>query len=404
MPFQVAVPTIGKIRAALEGVATTEARLAASAVLIVAGLAIGLVVLPLVLRRTGRTVTDRLVTGRVADALSLIGEYIPRTAGDAVLRFVQAAVLVATVGAVLLVWGLTGVVIDASRWLLRSVPVIGQVTLSIVVLGGTYVVFQLLGDLVDRFADDTRWMTDHQEEILLRVSQLGLFVVSGLALLTVWGVNPSGLLVGAGFIGIVVGFAARQTLGSIIAGFLLMFSRPFTIGDWVAIGDNEGVVTDITIVHTRLENFDGETVIVPNDRVSDRSIVNRSNRGGLRLKVDVGIDYESDPDYAGDVALEAMKAIDLVADGPPPQVVPKAFGDSAVVLELRFWINQPTPPRKWQAISDVVTGVKAAFEAEGIKIPYPQRELSGREETGGFRVHDGTHAADEADAVEQSVD
>jgi small-conductance mechanosensitive channel len=88
-----------------------------------------------------------------------------------------------------------------------------------------------------------------------------------------------------------------------------------------------------------------------------------------------------------------MKSVDMVTDAPPPQVIPKSFGDSAVVLELRFWIDNPSPPRKWQAVSGVVRAVKSDFEAAGIKIPFPQRELSGRAETGGFRVHgDGLRA------------
>jgi small-conductance mechanosensitive channel len=236
-------------------------------------------------------------------------------------------------------------------------------------------------------------MTEHQQEIVLRVSQLGLFTVAGLALLTVWQANLGGLLVGAGFLGIVVGFAARQTLGSLIAGFVLMFSRPFTIGDWVQIGDQEGIVTDITIFNTRLENFDGEFVIIPNDRVSDRAITNRSEKGLLRLRVDVGIDYEADPEQAREVAVDAITELNEVVDGPPPQVFPKSFGDSAVVLEMRFWIDHPTPPRKWRAISQVIQSVKTAFDDEGIKIPYPQRELSGRAETGGFRVHDQSATA-----------
>ena len=195
-----------------------------------------------------------------------------------------------------------------------------------------------------------------------------------------------------GFLGIVVGLAARQTLGSLIAGFVLMFSRPFTIGDWVEIGDDEGIVTDITIVNTRLENFDGETVVIPNDRVSNQPITNRSERGHLRIRMDVGVDYATDPDHAVEVAQSAIDEVTHVTDAPPPQVLPKSFGDSAVVLELRFWIDQPMPPKKWRAISGVVGSVKAAFDDAGIKIPFPQRELSGRAETGGFRLNEESPA------------
>jgi small-conductance mechanosensitive channel len=173
-----------------------------------------------------------------------------------------------------------------------------------------------------------------------------------------------------------------------------MFSRPFTIGDWVRIGDQEGIVTDITIFNTRLENFDGEFVVIPNDQVSNQAITNRSQKGLLRLRVDVGIDYANDPDHAKRVALDAISDCPEVVDAPPPQVFPKNFGDSAVVMEMRFWIDHPTPPRKWKAVSAVVTSVKSAFEQEGIEIPFPQRELSGR--GGGFDVKGVDDAAESA--------
>ena len=84
---------------------------------------------------------------------------------------------------------------------------------------------------VERMSTARNGFTDHQEEILLRVGQVAIFVTVGASIFAVWNVNIGGLLVGAGFLGIVVGLAARQTLGSLIAGFVLMFSRPLTIGD-----------------------------------------------------------------------------------------------------------------------------------------------------------------------------
>jgi small-conductance mechanosensitive channel len=205
-----------------------------------------------------------------------------------------------------------------------------------------------------------------------------VFVFAIGATLTLWGLNLSGLLVGAGFLGIVVGMAARQTLGSMVAGFVLMFSRPFTIGDWVEVGENEGIVTEITIMNTRMRNFDGESIVIPNDIVSNHAVVNRSELGHLRLRLDVAVDYESDPGEAEEVALEAMSGVDSVATSPPPAAIPTEFGASAVVLELRFWIDRPTPPRKWRATREVINTVKQRFDEEGIKIPFPQRELSNR--------------------------
>jgi len=162
-----------------------------------------------------------------------------------------------------------------------------------------------------------------------------------------------------------------------------MFSRPFTIGDWVEIDEDEGIITEITIMNTRMRNFDGETIIMPNDRVSNSAITNRSEQGHLRIRIEVGIDYETDPDHAEEVALEAMEEVESIARSPPPQVVPTRFGDSAVVLEVRFWIDRPTPPRRWRATREVIHAVKERFEAEGITIPFPQRTLSNRPKTEG---------------------
>ena len=86
------------------------------------------------------------------------------------------------------------------------------------------------------------------------------------------------------------------------------------------------------------------------------------------------------------MAKEATKDLDEIMKVPTPKVVLKEFGDSAVTLGLRVWIDKPSARRQWRARTAVIQSVKAAFEREDIKIPFPQRELAGREESGGFRL------------------
>lgn len=389
------VSAISQFQQFLAGLATTEARIGVSVAVAVLALVVARFVLPFGLERTYRVVSIRLGTSRIADGVRLVGGYIPRTVAELFVRLLQGLVLAAAALSLLVVWGLVDTVEIVLGYLSGSVPVVGRGGLTLVVALLAYVGADQYKQMVVRVGREATWLTDHQQEIVIRLGQIVILLAAGLLALTVWEVNLQGLLVGAGFLGIVVGLAARQTLGALIAGFVLMFSRPFEIGDWIEIGEEEGVVTDITIMNTRLENFDGEVVYLPNDRVNEQAIVNRSRRGSLRLRVDVGIDYDSDPEHAKTVALETIKEIDVVADGPPPQIVPKSFGDSAVVLEMRFWIDHPTPPRKWNATERVVTAVKAAFEREGIKIPFPQRELSGRAETDGFRVQESASGSED---------
>ncbi|SIR01640.1 Small-conductance mechanosensitive channel [Haladaptatus litoreus] len=261
-----------------------------------------------------------------------------------------------------------------------------KVTLTVVTLAIAYVAAGISKQAIERMTDQRDTFSRHQTQVMVRVAQVSIYVVGFAAVLGFWNVDLTGLLVGAGFLGIVVGMAARQTLGSLLAGFMLMFSRPFEIGDWVEIEENEGIVTDISIVNTRIQTFDGEFVMIPNEVVGGSTITNRSRKGRLRLEVDVGIDYEADVDRAAELAEEAMDDVEDALTVPSPQVVTKEFGDSAIVLGLRFWIDKPSARRKWRARTRVIGAVKDAYDGDGIKIPYPQRELSGRKETGGFQV------------------
>lgn len=387
---------------AVEDLTTLEGRLVASALVVFAALVAVRFVLPAVIRFTAAFVERRMPEGRVRSLGESFSHYVPTTLGTLSLRLLQFGVLLAATAVLLAVWERVGEVGDLLQTAGITTGRLTQILLTIGLLFVAYLATRVLREVVEQYSDGADQITDHQQEIIVRVGNVALVTLALTTALTLWGLNLSGLLVGAGFLGIVVGMAARQTLGSLIAGFVLMLSRPFTIGDWVAIGGHEGIVTNITIMNTRMKNFDGEVIVIPNDRVSNEPITNRSAQGHLRLRVDVGVDYESDPEHAERVATEAISGAQPVSGSPPPQVIPKSFGDSAVVLELRFWIDRPTPARKWRAVSAVVSSVKSTFEAEGIKIPFPQRELSGRAETGGFQVHDGMGETDTRGEVEPS--
>jgi len=337
------------------------------------------------------TPADRVVaSAAISLALVLLVWVVNRLLGPARERVgraafaVASAVVLAATGAaglaLLRVWeGSPGAQsafagLETRGWLFGA-----QLVLTLLLFFAVYLVTRLVRRGVEQFAEGRQSVSQHQIEVTFRTGQVVLYTFSLILVLGVWGVNLGGLLVGAGFLGIVVGMAARQTLGAMLAGFVLMFSRPFEIGDWIAIGDKEGIVTDITVVNTRIQTFDGEYVMVPNDIVASNEVVNRSRKGRLRLQIEVGVDYEADVDHAMTVAREALGDVEEILSVPQPQVVATRFDDSAVVLSLRVWIDKPSARRKWRARSAVVRAVKDAFEAEGITIPFPQRTVSGRD-------------------------
>lgn len=159
-----------------------------------------------------------------------------------------------------------------------------------------------------------------------------------------------------------------------------MFSRPFEVGDWIAVDGKEGIVTDITMMSTRIRGFDGEFVVVPNDVVGNEIIANRSRNGRLRTEVEVGVDYDVDVDRAREVATATTAELLAESDlsGSLPEVIVDRFGDSAVVLSVRVWVEDPTPHEINRIRGDVIDALQTRFRKEGIPIPYPQRELSSR--------------------------
>jgi len=321
-----------------------------------------------------------------------------QSANAEVIRAVLIFLLTAVAAGVLLAqWDATGKVLSLVGVVEFGIGVGIRILFTILFVVAVYTLTRILKRLLLGGGDSASRVTSaHQRRVSYYVSQVAVYIFAVFGILSLWGIQLGDLLLGAGVLGIVLGFAAQETLGSILAGFILMLSRPFAVGDWVRIGEHEGFITEITINNVRLRNLDGEHVVLPNEAVNNRTIINRSLEGKLRLRIEVGIDYDVDPDHAENVALDAISELDDVMNQPAPQVLPVRFDDSAVILELRFWIDSPMPQRKWRAIQSVIHAVKSAFREEGIKIPFPQKELTGRSETGGFYVTQETPRNGEA--------
>jgi small-conductance mechanosensitive channel len=292
------------------------------------------------------------------------------------LRLLVQGIVLFEVGLLLLyVWGYGNIVGRIGEFIVGLVPLLIRMGGTLLLLAGLVLGLNLARERITSLSDEVDRMTDHEERVLLRMAHLLVFVAVGLATLTLWSFNLGNLIIGAGFLGIVVGMASRQILQSGLAGIVLMFSRPFEVGDWIEIGDDEGTVTDISLMHTHLRSFDGEIVTIPNDRVDASTVINRSEHGRLRLEVDVGVDYAADLDEVEEVVLDAVEAVDTVLDAPSPEVVGIEFGDSSIVVRVRFWIDNPSSHRKWRARTAVIRAVKAAFDEAGIDIPYPIRDF-----------------------------
>ncbi len=213
-----------------------------------------------------------------------------------------------------------------------------------------------------------------------RVLRFLLIAVGAMLALDRLGINIQPFLAGSAVMGLAISFAAKDTLSNLIAGVLLVLDRPFQVGDRIELwsAPNEtgtwGDVVDIGLRATKIRNPDNLVVVVPNNEIMRRDIVNYTMSGkDIRLRIPFSVAYESNLERAKALLVEAAGAVRGIKADPVPIVIVRGFGPSEINLELRVWIVDARVRRR---IADEITGnMLVAFAAEGVEIPYPRREL-----------------------------
>ncbi len=199
--------------------------------------------------------------------------------------------------------------------------------------------------------------------------------------LDILGVNVMPFIAGAGVAGVAIGFAAKDTLSNLIAGILLIIDRPFETGDrievWAAPTGSStwGDVIEIGLRAIKIKTTDNIVIIIPNNEIMRRDIVNYTIISSkIRVRINIGVSYDTEIEKAKRVITEVANSAQWVSKEPGPKVVVRNFGESSVDLQLRVWIDDAR--KRMDTISYVTDNVKAAFDREGIEIPYPKRDIT----------------------------
>jgi small-conductance mechanosensitive channel len=247
---------------------------------------------------------------------------------------------------------------------------------SVALLRTSQVVLDALARNVDRF----QWIQPKTVPLLDMVVK---FVVAGAAIYlfcVAWGIPLTSWLASAGIIGIAVGFAARDTLANLFSGVFILADAPYKVGDFVILdGGLRGEVQEIGLRSTRVLTRDDVEVTVPNAVIGNARIVNET--GGrwdkMRVRVKVAAAYGSDIDQVREVLLACAEGASGLSSEPTPRVRFRSFGDSGLDFELLAWIDEPL--LRGRVLDDLNSRVYTAFNAAGIEIPYPKRDVYVKE-------------------------
>lgn len=200
----------------------------------------------------------------------------------------------------------------------------------------------------------------------------GVFVIGILIALSQIGISIGPLLAGLGIAGIIIGFALQDTLSNFASGMMILIYRPYDVGDLIDAGGEFGTVTDMNLVSTVILTIDNQTLVVPNNLVWRGVIRNVTAQGTRRVDMTFGISYNDDIPKAERVLEDIVTAHEKVLAEPEPVIKLHSLGESSVDFVVRPWVRTQD---YWDVYWDITREVKLRFDAEGISIPFPQRDV-----------------------------
>ena len=192
------------------------------------------------------------------------------------------------------------------------------------------------------------------------------------AVLNQFGVQTTSVIAVMGAAGLAIGLALQGTLANVASGVMLLFLRPFNIGDYVDAGGIAGTVVEIGLFNTEITTNNGLCLIVPNSKIWASPITNFSRNPTRRFDIPVGIGYDDDVDGAMALLAGLMDGDARVLADPEPVVAVDSLGDNAVIIKMRGWTKSDD---YWDTLWDLNKAIKVDLQATGYSIPFPQRDI-----------------------------
>ena len=239
---------------------------------------------------------------------------------------------------------------------------------SFVILFSAIIINKLIS-FYFRKSRSSKMNKDHME-MVVKIIHYIIFIISFVWILSILGVEISGLMVAGGIAGIVIGFASQSIVGNLISGIFLMIERPFKIGDAVNIDTTVGIVENISIISTTIRTWDGLHIRMPNEKIFTTNITNFVSNIARRFEYNVGIRYEDDADIAISLIKKLLEEEPFVLHNPAPLIFVDSLGDNAVQIVVKIW----GPISEWYGLKQkLLWQIKKLLEDNHIEIAFPQR-------------------------------
>lgn len=210
------------------------------------------------------------------------------------------------------------------------------------------------------------------KNFLSNLISMTLMVLVALTAINALGVPTTSFLAIVGAAGLAIGLALKDSLSNFSSGVMLVFFRPFKVGDYVEAGGVSGTVNMIRIFHTVIKTPDNRVITVPNSLIYGDAITNYSAESMRRIDLVIGISYDDDVERAKALIKDVLDAEERILEEPAPTIMTLELGDSSVNIAVRPWV---ATSNFWPVRGALLERIKRALEDDGLSIPYPQRDL-----------------------------
>jgi small conductance mechanosensitive channel len=251
------------------------------------------------------------------------------------------------------------------RWLKK-------ISFFIIIILVSWILAALIGKAVKKAVVRIEGASELLKDFIVNIIRKLIFIVGLVVALSMLGINIGPLLAAIGAAGFIVGFALQGTLSNFAAGIMILIYRPYDVGDLVEIGGTFGAVDAMTIVSTTLMTLDNQKVVVPNNMIWGDKITNATGSDKRRVDMVFGIGYSDDIAKAQKILEEILLKHEAILKDPEPIVKVHELSDSSVNFVVRPWVKTEN---YWDVHWDVTRAVKERFDAEGVSIPFPQRDV-----------------------------
>lgn len=207
---------------------------------------------------------------------------------------------------------------------------------------------------------------------LVSFSSIILYALLIIVIASILGIPATSFITILASCGVAVGLALQGSLSNFAGGLMILFFKPFKVGDFIEASGETGIVQEITVVYTVLLTLDNKRVTIPNGGLTNSVIKNYSSEELRRVDLTFNVAYGSDVEQVKKLIADLAAAHPLALKEPAPFVRLSAHGDSALTFTTRVWCKNAD---YWDVYFDLTEGVKKAFDQKGIQIPFPQMDV-----------------------------